>query len=380
MRRIPLMIIILLIMLSCSMSLLAQNERYVMRSPRAMGMGGAGLAVLSPDHVFFYNPAQLNRLTRNKFTLVDARICFNKNLLDQLDFYNKYSEQIKNLNDFSDDETSAFFDEASEIIKKRVIAEFAGPVPINLVVRNFGVGFFTGAAVDYRMKTGASSIPLVNAAFQADFLVVGSLAHGFSGPFPGKLSVGGTVKYMNRWISYKMQSVTDLDNQLVVFSGKTIGVDLATLYSIKRLAFGFTIFDVNSPTIAYQANQSSLNDSTSIVVAPNGKVEPSLRCGLAYYPKKSLIPIFSRNVIALDIEQPFDGDLTFFKKLYFGFEGTLASVFRLRVGFAQGYASFGAGIDLSVILIDYAFYGQEWGGYAGQVPNWNHLIRFKLGF
>lgn len=359
----------------------AQNDRYLIPSPKAIGMGGAGVAVLSQDHIFFYNPAQLNRLKYGRMTIIDFQVSFNKNLWDQIDFYNTHQDEFKNLEDFSDDQTTKFFKEASNLAKKRAQVGFSGPVALNMMVKNFGIGLFTRADVDYQMKTGASGIPIINASLQADFLGIASAAYGFNKLLPGKLSLGGSIKYIYRWTAGKFQSISNLNSDIVAYHGKAIGLDLAALYNVtRRLYVGCTIFDVNSPTIDYEPDAGIKNDSTKFIITPEGKIEPSLRLGVAYYTKWSLTPLVNNIILALDIDQPFDTEITFFKKLYFGIEASLTPVFQIRTGFAQGYPTFGFGINLSVLIFDCAFYGEEWGHYAGQQSNLNYLFRIRFGF
>lgn len=359
----------------------AQNARFFIPSPKAMGMGGAGVAVLSQDHIFFYNPAQLNRLRRGRLTIIDAQVIFNNNLLDQIDFYNSHQDEFENLDDFSDEQTTEFFQEATSLVKKRALAGFSGPLPLNLMMRNFGVGLFTRGSVDYQMRTGASGIPIVNASLQAGLLTIVSGSYGFKTLLPGKLSVGGSIKYIYSLTSSKFQSISNLNSDLIVYHGTAIGLDLAALYNItRRLYTGFTIFDANSPTIAYEVLDVVEDDSTTFIIIPESKIEPTLRMGLAYYSKWQITPLVNNIILALDIDQPFDRDVTFFKKLYFGIEASLTPIFQLRAGFSQGYPSYGFGINLSILMFDYAFYGEEWGHYAGQQSNWNHLFRFRFGF
>ncbi|MBN2090392.1 conjugal transfer protein TraF [candidate division KSB1 bacterium] len=373
---------LILILLGTSL-LEAQNQRLFIQSPRSMGMGGAGIAVLNPEQVFFYNPAQLNRVRHGAMTILDTRIVFNQHLWEQYKFFSENQETFKNLGDFSDDKTTEFFRDAVKIAQGKALVNLSGPVPINIIMHNFAGGFFTNFDVGYQLHPGASGIPIVDVIVQGDFLLQGSAAFGFKQiPFvPGRLSIGASVKYLNRWVATKVQTATDLNDEFPIYFGKTISADLGVLYNpTKRLYFGFTLFDMISPDYAFSTGTTSSAKTFQYFIPPDGKVEPSLRLGVAYYPKFQITPFFRNFILAMDYDQPLDGDITFFKKLYLGIEGSLTSLLQIRAGVAQGYPTFGFGIWLGIIQLDYAFYGEEWGYYAGQHPNYNQLFRVKLGF
>jgi hypothetical protein len=52
----------------------------------------------------------------------------------------------------------------------------------------------------------------------------------------------------------------------------------------------------------------------------------------------------------------------------------------LRGGIGQGYPSFGAGLNLGVLVIDGAIYGIERGSAPGSDSDYNYALRLKLGF
>jgi hypothetical protein len=74
-------------------------------------------------------------------------------------------------------------------------------------------------------------------------------------------------------------------------------------------------------------------------------------------------------------------EATFWKKLHLGAEVRL-SVFSLRGGFNSGYPTFGLGARIPYLGLraDYAFWGDELGRYAGQMPSWNHQISLALSW
>ena len=81
-----------------------------------------------------------------------------------------------------------------------------------------------------------------------------------------------------------------------------------------------------------------------------------------------------------DLNNPNESfSLTPFKKIHIGTECRLKP-FSLRAGLNSGYPSFGAGISLKAVNLEYAFYGEEKGILPGQDPDWVHsfLLSIKL--
>jgi hypothetical protein len=80
-------------------------------------------------------------------------------------------------------------------------------------------------------------------------------------------------------------------------------------------------------------------------------------------------------LLAFDLAEPFDGDVTFFKKLHLGAEASLFKPwFKARVGLSQGYLSAGLGLW----MFSYAYYAEEEGRHAGQIQDHRHVISFGL--
>ncbi len=357
----------------------AQNDRYFIPSPRALGMGGAGVAVLATDHVFFYNPAQLNRFKSGRLTILDLQMIFNQGLLKQIEFVQKHQAEFQEMKDFGDEATNKFLEEAMSLIQQRALAGFSGPFPLNIIGRNWGGGFFTRANVDYQFQQGASTIPAIDATVQADLLLIGAFAVGIQKPLPQRLSLGASVKYIDRFTTNILGPVAELNSNLVAYEGKALSFDMGALYSINRRWFvGATIYDLNSPKLDYHLDAEAKKDTNFFAIVPNGKIEPSLRLGTAYYSRWKITPFFRNITLAFDLDQPFDNQISFFKKLYFGIEGTLPFL-QLRGGFAQGYPTWGLGLYLYILSLDYALYGEEWGRYAGHRVCWNHLVRVNFG-
>lgn len=90
------------------------------------------------------------------------------------------------------------------------------------------------------------------------------------------------------------------------------------------------------------------------------------------------IPFVRELLIAADIKDISGKDI-FFNKVHFGAELDMEKI-AIRCGINQGYPTYGFGINLSILHIDYAYLTEEWGYYPGQNPNSAHIISVRTGF
>jgi hypothetical protein len=222
------------------------------------------------------------------------------------------------------------------------------------------------------------------------------LAHRFDKlPYiPGKISVGTTLKYINRArIAEYNKSVLEFENfSPQVQLGKGFGFDLGTMYQpTDRWNVGLQITDVGGTSLkfdAVNAEKEGQLDRASFT----GMIPTQWNVGAAYIPSKIVywpgksINTLDRLVFAADVrdfastdERLFDA--TFWKKLHMGAEFRYGPV-SLRGGFNSGYPSFGAGVRIPYLGLkaDYAYWGEELGRYAGQIPSWNHQVTLALSW
>jgi hypothetical protein len=69
---------------------------------------------------------------------------------------------------------------------------------------------------------------------------------------------------------------------------------------------------------------------------------------------------------------------SFYRTLHMGMEARFASIFLGRVGINQGYFAAGVGIDLSVLTIEAATYGEELGLNTGDMQDRRYALRVAL--
>lgn len=355
--------------------------RMAIRNLRALGMGGAAVAIPAEDNILFFNPALLRALKYNRFNLVDLSLRLNQGVLDQLSFYRNHQDQFDNFDSLSEAEKNALYAEALAEAQKLGIFTVEGPLPVHFLTPRFGAGAFSAGNVSYEIFEGATGLPLVDMRFRGDLQAMAAYAHTLAmGPrgSAGDLHLGVTAKYLRRYITRKTKTLSGFSSgeELHVYRGNSFGLDLGAFYVLNRhWQFGGAIYDVIATKF-----QWNLAGATPDNPAPPDKINPSLRVGTAFRPGVRLGKWFYNVAFGLDVDQPFDGNITFFKKIYTGVEANFTPVFSVRGGFAQGYPTLGLGMRLYLIRADYAFYGEELGKYAGQLVSWNHALRFQLGF
>jgi len=369
---------LLLALLSLATASEAGVPRFAILSPRALGMGGAVVAVPGGEDLFFYNPALFNLNRRTRLTLVDTRLGFNDNLRQVYGFYRNNKDDIDNIDQLSDQRRNELYSEALVYALEPAHLLVQGPLPINYVRPNFGIGVFSQAIVDAEILQGAAGVPIVDFAFRGDAQVMASFSGGTDDLLPGHLATGLTVKYLNRWVSRKTKSLAGFGSgeEFDVYQGSVVGVDLGVVYqATPRLLIGAAWYDLLTTRFNWERKNGQ-----GTAPPPADRLDSELRLGASYSLPVGFEFLVKNVVLALDINEPFDGDVTFFKKLHMGASAAALSFVRLRAGLNQGYPTFGVGLDFSVLQLDYAFYGEELGQYAGQIPRWNHLVRLQLGF
>jgi hypothetical protein len=347
-------------------------------SPRALGMGGAAVAVRGMEDPFFINPALLHFNTASRLTLFDTRLGFNDNMRQIYRFYRNNKEDIDNIDQLSDARRNELYSEALRYALEPARLLVQGPLPVSYVRPNFGIGFFSQAIVDAEIFQGAAGIPIVDFAFRGDTQLMASFSGGTDELLPGRLAAGISVKYLNRWVSSKVKSLAGFggDEEFDVYRASSFGVDLGAAYqATPRLLVGAAWYDLFSSELKW-----TLKNGTGENPPADERIEPRFRIGAAYYPPLGLGFLLKDVVVAFDINEPFDGDVTFFKKLHFGASASVTPVVKIRAGLNQGYPTLGGGLDLAVVRLDYVFYGEELGQYAGQIPRWNHLLRVQIAF
>ena len=91
------------------------------------------------------------------------------------------------------------------------------------------------------------------------------------------------------------------------------------------------------------------------------------------------LPVIQHLTVAMDLRDAFNSQGTsMFQRLHLGAEFGLP-VLSLRAGLNQGYFTTGFGINLFILHLDYAYFGQEMGENLGWNPDFSHVIQLGVG-
>ena len=369
-------ILIVGLVLALSAAALARESTEIVGA-RYLGMGGCFVTVANDRTLPFANPAGLDRAGERMITVMGIASTVNSKTFDVLGFGLDRRKDFENLDDMSDEEQDDFFDEiVNEINYKRMNITLS-TMPFGWIQRPFGGALFTDSHAVAMAFEGASGTPLVDAVGTQDFGGIVCYSGGLDGVpsiLPNRISLGAGLKYINRSIYSMRQTMTELadGDAAELMNGSTVGLDLGLLYDVTPgLRVGLAVYDALASEIEWDGDASV---NSRIQPGDKQKIEPSLRLGVTYNLPWDVQHVSSA-IVAFDLAEPFDGDVTFFKKVHLGAEASLfRSWFKARVGISQGYPSVGLGIW----GFSYAYYAAEDGRHAGQVSDRRHVISFGL--
>jgi len=344
---------------------------------RYLGMGGCFVAAASDRTLLFANPAALDRARERMITAMGIATTANSRTYDVVGFGLDHSEDFEDLDDMSEEEQNDFFDEIIDDINFKRMNLIFSTEPFGWIQRPLGGTLFTDVHAVGMAYGGASGTPLVDLTGTADLGGIVGLGGGIDGLaslVPNRVSFGASLKYINRSIYSIRETMTEIaDGEgSELMNGSTVGLDLGLLYDITPgLRVGAAVYDAFATEIEWDGDASV---ASRIQPGDEQKIEPSLRLGLVYgLPWR--VGHIAAPIVAFDVSEPFDGDVTFFKKIHFGAEASLfREWFKVRAGVAQGYPTIGLGIW----GLNYAYYAVEEGRHAGQISDRRHIVTFGL--
>jgi hypothetical protein len=399
MKKIMAVLSLLIVAMMSLVSLYASETPVFIRGIRPLGMGGAFVAVADDQNAVFYNPAGLTQREGSQFTMFELPMNISEDVLKFYSFYNDNKDKLKNFDQLSDNDKIDLLNQINDkITTYKPNLRLGLPNTSYLSGHGFlswGFGIYNQEDIGFQFNRSLI-VPSVSVWGNADAVAALPLAHRFDKlPYiPGMFSIGTTVKYIERGrISELNKSVLELEN----FSpdlqlGHGLGFDLGALYQpTERWNIGLQVSDIGGTNLAF-AEVTSDKAGMETKPAFTSMIAPQTNIGLAYIPSRiyywpgKYIGTQDRLILACDVRDITNSDTslldaTFFPKLHMGAElrwGPLS----LRGGYSSGYPAFGAGFRIPYLglKIDYAYWGDETGLYAGQMPVWNHQITLALSW
>ena len=351
-------------------------------NPRLFGMGGAFTAVSNDRNLYFMNPSGLAHAQRNiGFEFLPVRI--NNNAISAINFYSKNDKTVQDLENLSDEEQAAFFDDLlAEIGGKTSRASAHLPIWVSLPssgqgrVPHLGFGFFARGGSDFLTVNGASGVPLADLGLDVQYTGIASAAYSWDTLLPGRLSFGGSVKIDHRRLALKSKSFLAISGSedIDFLSGTGFGLDLGALYEITpSVRVGAAVFDVVASDFTFGGQD--VHDPLDILNENDvGRISTRYNLGVAWLPTQNWGPL-ENSTFAFDLRELGDSSQNFWTKIYVGGETHLNTV-ALRAGFYQGYPSGGFGLG----PLQYAYFSNELGKYPGTRSNYQHALSFAFRF
>lgn len=332
---------------------------------RPLGMGGAFTAVADDENAMFYNPAGLNKVEGfGGLQLVPPQVSLSENTID-------FARDLQDLESTASDAEQAVL--ASDLLNKFLGEHLhlrASLFP-SFTMHNFGLGVLAQGVFDGEVHN-ALGANVLEVDARADLALLGSFALGFN--LLGRpLSLGVTGKAVRREKLDQTYSANDLvqtdgiDFDRDKRDGSGIGFDLGMIYVL--------------PVIMKPSVGVTLQNVGDLDLGDAGDMKQQLNAGVAV---PLPIPIGLGKAVAavdvVDITKAVGTDDDLAKRMHAGLEYKLPLILTLRGGLHQGYGSVGASIDFWLLKLDYAYYAEEIGAFAGQQEDYRHALQLTLGF
>jgi len=357
---------------------------YLYKSPRAMGMGGAYVAIGGRTDTLFYNPAGLSTMPEKNWevNLLGISAEVGKNVMDFVkDMGDAFDTgDLDGDGDEGDDQLRAVNDVLAKYRGKNL---HLGIADWSSLGRNQGSWAFAvggGGTLRLDAMTHQGFGPEGFLEINADATGGGLL--GFSFRLMEDLYGGVGIKALHREslvhsftareLVEKQDSLEDYITEELRKSGDAVGFDVGLIY---KFAQDFFL----KPRVGL-----SVMNIGDLKFGDAGKIPMTVNLGVAINPD---IPVFDSLVVGLDYVDLFNNyeeDKDIGKRLRLG--GELYLIDRkllslgLRAGLYQGYPTFGADLRLLLFTVSYVTYAEEVGAYAGQDEDRRHLVFLNIGW
>ncbi len=329
---------------------------------RALGMGGAGLTTIDGFSSLIYNPASLAKAEFG-LEIINVQANMSKDIIDLIDFIDDNEDVFDDFDILTDEEQEQLLKDMDKFDNNSI---GVGVYPkIGVVFKGVAFGVYGTGNVDFKLDKGIFdpkifAIGHVDVVYSAGYGT--KLPLGIIGFLPNDLYVGGALKIINRsFVNYK-SAASDADFETVLDSLEEnetngFGVDLGALYEVipEKLTVGLKVTDI----------LSDIGDEKMPMIVNIGA---SLKLNEALLLSADYNDFFMHR------------GASFFNRLYLGGEYSLGNILLARAGFAQGYPSVGAGLNLGAIQIDGAIYGIEKSKSPGGDGDYNYSVRLKIGW
>lgn len=342
------------------------------RGIRSAGMGGVITTTGNFSEALFGNPARLSAVDVSKLTLLELTTEVNSNLLAD-------SAAVSDVMSAAGSEQIVAGTKIlgrNQHIRFQMLSAYYNPKFIGDV----GFGFGVLASVQSNL--------LVNYTTEFDTTAIADVGPvmGLSYPFlDGNLLAGFNLKLLYRAsIDDRITSLDFLSGKKLEFStfghqGVGIDSDLGGYY---RLPWQPTFMRINvgaSISNLFKSHYDEFYSEWLSGLTPRPKNNDRvLNIGTRFdFPDTGW---FKAPLLAIEFQDlgSTTHEMSWAKSLHIGGEAKLSRAFAVRAGLNQGYMAAGIGLDLALLKIDLATYGEELSGTVGEQEDRRFV--FKLAF
>jgi hypothetical protein len=366
----------------------AAEAMQILQSVRSAAMGGVAVATADKDNMLYANPAFLSQVDRFHMTILGIQAGVGEDTITKL-------QEVQSAAGKSG--TQAQSDAMTALVPSLLTGSVApNPMITSFVTKDLGFGTYSNLKFSAEILNKNS--PTFRVKALGDAAVV--LAKSFElNPF---LVVAPALRYIYRGGVYDS---TDGDNQIDL--GYVDAFNLMQNKGNTQISFyqaGGLAFDVGalayvgpgqlgvswqniSGTLSGQLTTQTATTDASIKTrtsAYSGTMPTVITLGYAS-DILSLFPLnpfnlLSDTTVALDWRVSSPEQLVY-KNIRAGIEKDLwGGILQLRGGINEGYSTYGLGINLGIIDIDYASYLEEGSKILGLQPLATQLVSVAIGF
>ena len=342
-----------------------QEMREFYNGIRALGMGGASIAVVGDETALLVNPANLGKLRKPYGTLFDPEVEGNEKLNTDTWFNNgnvRSPLTLTNMKTFTDADRGKYFHSSAQIFP-------------SYVAKNLGIGVFARQSMSAEMNAAGTEM---NVNYYDDLAVV--MGVNFS-LFDGRIKIGANGKMISR-IEIDKDNV-DPTGPLGIKDHATEGAGLSTDIGLTMAApwmwlptisavvrnLGGTEFSqmkgFRIPTTA--TNPTALTQDYDVAIAIFPQHGNSTRSSLTFEHRK----------VTEASTKSASEKLRYY---HLGYEFNYGDILFLRAGMNQNYWTAGAELASEFTQIQLATYAEEIGVAPAKRQDRRYVFKFAFRF
>lgn len=345
------------------------------RSPRTMGMGGVVTTTGDYGDALFANPARHSETEFAKFSLIDINLEANTNLINN-------AQNVSNIKGGSGGNTIS---KAADLIGQN--QHFRMDYLLGYYNPNFiaQTGFAFGLLVDAQTNMTIHSTTDLDSQLVAQVGPNVGISHRF---LDDTLSLGINLHLLYRAANDDTISVLD-------FLSGSKGVKLKDLASegagadADIGAFYFIPWDIEFMKLSFGASLNNVLKTHYTNYRPEyikglGKNPPASARLFHAGTRLDFIDFYmlKESILAFELQDIGDTgkQYSLFKRIHLGGETKIYKILIVRAGINQGYLCGGLGLNLPILKIDVATYGEELSANVGGVEDRRYILRLAVEF